>query len=116
MAKEIKFRCTIIVNTYDIFPLTTFSIGLKPIIIPECPTAAKTTPLPQQHKQKSPPFKQGFFLLFAVNELDVDLFAVERQQTLEEYKIIPLAPFQPVQIAGGDSGAVGGLLKAQATR
>ena len=116
MAKEIKFRCTIIVNTYDIFLLTTFSIGLKPIIIPGMSDSGKNSAITATTQTKKPSVQTGLFLLFAVNELNVDLFVVERQQTLEEYKIIPLAPFQPVQIAGGDSGAVGGLFKAHATR
>ena len=55
-------------------------------------------------------------MLPAVNELDVDLFVVERQQTLEKDKIIPLAPFQPVHVTVRHSGRVGGLFKAQTTR
>ena len=55
-------------------------------------------------------------MLPAVNELDVDLFVVERQQTLEKDKIIPLASFQPVHITVRHSGCVGGLFKAQAMR
>jgi len=55
-------------------------------------------------------------LLFAVNELDVDLFAVEFKQSPEEYKIVSSAVFQPAHITVRHSGHVGGLFKAQATR
>ena len=78
MAKEIKFRCTIIVNTYDIFLLTTFSIGLKPIIIPGMSDSGKNNAITATTQTKKPSVQTGLFLLFAVNELDVDLFAVER--------------------------------------
>ncbi|MFR8205466.1 MAG: hypothetical protein ACLU99_03365 [Alphaproteobacteria bacterium] len=50
-------------------------------------------------------------MLPAVNELDVDLFVIERQQTLEEDKIISLASFQPVHVTVRHSGRVGGLFK-----
>jgi len=66
--------------------------------------------------QRKPSVQTGLFLLPAVNELDVDLFVIERQQTLEEDKIISLASFQPVHVTVRHSGRVGGLFKAQTTR
>ena len=65
---------------------------------------------------KKPSVQTGLFLLPAVNELDVDLFAVERQQTLEKDKIIPLASFQPGQIGGGGFRARWGVVKTLTPR
>ena len=77
-SKRNEILNTIIVNTYDIFLLTTFSIGLKPIIIPGMSDSGKNNATTATTQTKKPSVQTGLFLLFAVNELDVDLFAVER--------------------------------------